>query len=190
VTKPKRTTAKQPTRSSAKQGPHREAAAAVARPRLAVPDWSWAEVLADPIVRVDVAGTVVLLVALSFGVGAGGAAAGAAAVVSLGLFVLGLAAFVAAYLAGIQRSRTHVLGIGGWFFLAGSAPRRVTIAMNALLAVQVVGTVTAASLRPFTEIAFAILTWVYGLALSGLWGARSGVFPDRPTDRPLVRRKQ
>ena len=52
-----------------------------------------------------------------------------AAVVALGLFALGLLAFCWAIYAGAQRSRTSLFGIGGWFLLAGSAPRSVRVAL-------------------------------------------------------------
>ena len=40
--------------------------------------------------------------------------------------------------------------------------------------------VAAASIRPFTAVAFGILAPMLGLGLMGLWGARHGRFPAAP----------
>ena len=101
-------------------------------------------------------------------------------VVSLGIFAAGCVAFLAAIWAGAQRSRTHVLGIGGWFFLAGSAPNRVRWQFLGAVGVQLVVGIVAASVRPFSPLAFSTLCWVYGLGLCGWWGALHGEFAERP----------
>ena len=41
--------------------------------------------------------------------------------------------------------------------------------------------VVAAATRPFTSVAFAVLAPLWGLGLAGLWAARYGTFPARPT---------
>jgi hypothetical protein len=46
-------------------------------------------------------------------------------------------------------------------------------------AVQVVAVVAAASIRPYTEVAFGILAPMFGLGLMGLWAGRYGTFPPR-----------
>ena len=43
-------------------------------------------------------------------------------IVSLVLFAVGMVVFVWAYAVAVGRSRTDLIGIGGLFFLAGSAP--------------------------------------------------------------------
>jgi len=106
-----------------------------------------------------------------------------AAMVALGLFGLGCVGFVAAIVAGGQRSRTSMMGIGGWFLLVGSAPRRAQWLLSGSTATQVAVGIATAAARLFTTLAFGTLVWVYGLALSGIWGARYGRFPDRPDDR-------
>lgn len=73
--------------------------------------------------------------------------------------------------------------MGGLFFLSGSAPRPVQRRLNLLLAAQVVISIVAASIRPFTPIAFAVLAPMFGLGLNGLWAARHGAFPPRKLRR-------
>jgi hypothetical protein len=102
-----------------------------------------------------------------------------AVVVSVGLFGLGIAIFFAAYARAVARSRYDAIGIGGLYFLAGSAPRPVQVRLLGALAVQVVVSVAAASIRPFTPVAFGILVPMYGVACAGLWAAYHGTFPAR-----------
>ena len=106
-------------------------------------------------------------------------AARPAAVVDGALFVVGVVAFLWAYGIAVGRSRTDAIGIGGLFFLSGSAPRVVRIRLLAALAVQVVIAIVSASIRPYTAVAFGILVPMFGLGLMGLWGARHGEFPPR-----------
>jgi hypothetical protein len=71
------------------------------------------------------------------------------------------------------------MGIGGLFFLAGSAPRRVQWHLLGSLGVQVVVAVAGAAAHPFTPLAFGTLAPVLALGFCGLWGVRYGRFPDR-----------
>jgi hypothetical protein len=105
----------------------------------------------------------------------------ATAVVVAGvLFFAGIAIFFWAYLVAVNRSRTDLIGMGGLFFLAGSAPRAVQWSLLGSLAVQVAVGLGTALAHPFTPLAFGLLAWMYGLALCGLWAARYGTFPSRP----------
>lgn len=135
---------------------------------------------ADPIVRASAAGTVVFAVSAIAAVLTKAATIPAAAV-ALGLFAAGIGIFFWAYAIAVNRSRTDAIGIGGLFFLAGetTAPRPVKRVLLGLLATQtVVGLATAAA-RPFTTLAFGVLVPLFGLALTGLWGARHGRFGPR-----------
>ena len=91
----------------------------------------------------------------------------------------------------IGRSRTDLIGMGGLFFLAGSAPRAVQRSLWASLAVEVVVAVATAAARPFTPLAFGVLAPMFGLGVMGLWGAKFGTFPPRPPEpaRPSRRRR-
>ncbi len=104
-----------------------------------------------------------------------------AVVVALGLFAIGIGVFFWAYAIAVGRSRTDAIGIGGLFFLAGegtadAGPKRALLAALAAQAVTGVGTAAA---RPFTTLAFGVLAPLFGLALTGLYGARHGRFGPR-----------
>ncbi len=109
--------------------------------------------------------------------------------VALILFAIGLVVFLVAFLHAVGRSREVDIGIGGLYFLAGSAPRGVQVHLLGSLAVEVVVAFATASARPFTSLAFGMLVPLYGLGLCGLWGAYHGSFPQgqcrasSPTDR-------
>ena len=102
-----------------------------------------------------------------------------AVVVSLALFAAGCVTFLWAYAVAIGRSRVDAIGMGGLFFLQDSAPRRVQVLLVGTTAVQVVVALATAAFHPFTSQAFVILGPMYGLGLSGLWGARHGTFAAR-----------
>jgi hypothetical protein len=156
---------------------HREGREQEVRPEPAMPESRAAE----RIVQASIAGTALFTVTAVPAAIAPDVFAGVAVVVSLVLFALGLIAFVWAYAVAVGRSRTDLMGIGGLFFLAGSAPRPVQRRMIACLAVEIVVAVATASARVYTPLAFGVLVPMYGLGLMGLWGARFGTFPPRPT---------
>lgn len=139
----------------------------------------------DPIVGASWAGTIVFAFVAVAAVAEPRARVPAAAL-SLALFAAGLGIFVWAYAIAVARSRTDAMGIGGLFFLAGrhTAPARVKFALLSSLAAQVVVGLATAGARPFTSLAFGVLVPTYGLALTGLWGARKGRFAPRRPERP------
>lgn len=110
-------------------------------------------------------------------------------VVSLVLFAIGCVVFLWAFGVAVDRSRTDAIGIGGLYFLQGTAPRTVQVGLLVPLAVQVTVALVTAGLQPFTSLAFGVLVPMFGLGQAGLWGARYGRFgsrfapegPDRPT---------
>jgi hypothetical protein len=107
--------------------------------------------------------------------------------VSIAMFAAGCVAFLWAYGIAVGRSRTDAIGIGGLYFLQGSAPRPVQVRLLGALTVQVVASVATAAAHPFTSAAFAVLAPMFGLGLAGLWGARYGHFDPRASDPPPVR---
>ena len=110
------------------------------------------------------------------------AARGIAVIVALLLFAGGIAMFLWAYAIAVGRSRTDQIGIGGLYFLQGSAPPGPKRHLLGSLAVQTITAIAAAALKPFTSVAFAVLAPMWGLGLAGVWAAKYGNFPAR-TDR-------
>ena len=106
-----------------------------------------------------------------------------AAIIHLVMFVLGVFIFLWAYAIAVGRSRTDEIGIGGLYFLAGTAPTPIRLRLLGSLGAQAVIALGAASIRPFSSVAFAILAPMWGLGLCGLWGARYGTFGPRVDER-------
>lgn len=132
------------------------------------------------------AAVTVLFVALALvGTASSGSMRDLSGNVSLIIAAIGTLLFGLALWDGAQRSRESAMGIGGWFFLAASAPRAAQIRMLGPLLVQVVvgigtawATFDSAAPTP-TPLAFGTLVPIFGLALCGIWGARYGYFPPR-----------
>jgi hypothetical protein len=103
----------------------------------------------------------------------------AAAAVSCTMFVAGIVTFLWAYAIGVHRSRLEQVTLPALFLLVGSAPAHVARRLRGLLAIQVVVAVVAASVRPFTNLAFGILAPMFGLGMMALWAARHGTFEPR-----------
>lgn len=137
----------------------------------------------DPVVKPAVWGTVAFALTSATAVGAGGSVAGFVAVFDLILFALGTAAFVRTLLTAAARSRTEELSVAGIWFLAGSAPVAVQRWLLGCLGAQVAIALLAASLRPYSALAFGVLVPMFGLGLCGLWAVRSGSFPPRAPGR-------
>lgn len=135
------------------------------------------------LVLVDFVGTAALLVACVAGILATDAAGTFAAVVSGVLFAVGVALFLWGYASGVVRSKDEQVTLGGLFFLSGTAPAVVRFRLRLALAVQVVLAVAAASIRPYTAVAFAVLAPMLGLGVMAAWAARHGTFSPRDDDR-------
>lgn len=110
--------------------------------------------------------------------------------VAMVMFFVGIGLFFWAYAVAVARSRTDLIGMGGLFFLAGSAPRSVQRSLLGSLIVEIVVALATAGVHPFTPLAFGVLAPMYGLALCGLWAARHGTFPPRPPDEKRPRRSK
>lgn len=107
-----------------------------------------------------------------------------AVAVDLALFFVGCVVFLWAFAIAVGRSRTDAIGIGGLYFLAGTAPKRVQRALMVPFGAQIVVALVTAGLRPFTSLAFGVLVPMFGLAQAGLWGARYGTFGPRFDEAP------
>lgn len=105
-----------------------------------------------------------------------------AQIVALVLFAAGCVAFGRAYIAAVGRSRREqVPTLVVFLQMPGAAPA-LRAEFRVATALQFAAGLAGASLRPFSALAFGILAGVYGLGLTGLWGATYGVFPRRTPD--------
>ncbi|MGE3620427.1 MAG: hypothetical protein AB7L84_08190 [Acidimicrobiia bacterium] len=134
----------------------------------------------EGLLRADLAATAVLVATSAAAAAAPDALGLVHAVVSCVAFVVGALAYLWAFSLGVNRSRTELVTMGGLFFAAGDvAPRPVQLRLWGALAAQVVAVVVAASVRPYTEVAFGVLAPLLGLGLCALWSGRHGSFPER-----------
>ena len=131
------------------------------------------------VVVTDVAGTALLIVVGIAQVLAPSVFTLPLIVVSLVGFAVGSATFLWAFAVAVSRSRAEAIGMGGLYFLSGSAPRRVQVVVLVAWLAQIVVAFVVASLGVFTGAAFALLAPMWGIGLAGLWGARYGAFPPR-----------
>jgi hypothetical protein len=132
----------------------------------------------DPICRVDVWATGLFVVASALAAAWPETFVPLSVPVDLVLFAAGCAAFLWAYVRALGRSRDEAVTVAGLFFLGGDvAPPGHTRLLRAIAGVQGAVAVLAASLRPFTALAFSVLAPMLGLGLMALWAARHGTFP-------------
>ena len=128
------------------------------------------------LVQLSFVGTGALVVAAVVGVASPDGAGVLTAWVSGVLFAIGVVLFLWGYAVGVVRSREEQITLGGLFFLSGTAPKVVRFRLRVAFAVQVVAAVVAASVRPYTAVAFAVLAPMLGLGAMAMWGARHGTF--------------
>lgn len=133
----------------------------------------------DQVVRASDVGTTVIVLASVVAAAFQEQLNSAIVVVSVAFFAVGCVAFLWALLVAAERSRTDALGMGGVYLLLGTAPRSIQVRLLGALGVQIAVTVATAAARPFTNQAFAVLAPMFGLGVTGLWGARFGRFGPR-----------
>ncbi len=124
-------------------------------------------------------GTVVFCVATALAVAWVEAVGLVAQVVALALFAGGCVAFARAYVLAVRRSRREQVPTLAVFVQMPGASPALRAEYRITTLVQFAAGLAGASLRPFSTLAFGILAGVYGLGLTGLWGATFGVFPRR-----------
>lgn len=153
------------------------------------------------LVRADVAGTVLFLVALAVALPwrEHRPAQVLIAVVSLLLFAIGIATSLWAYASALERSRVQEVGVANLYLLTGAtAPKAVKRTMLLCLAVQVVAAVAGASIgvsglgkNQLNAMAFGVLVPMFGIGMNGAWAARYGSYGPRvnpaapPTNRGI-----
>ena len=139
----------------------------------------------DPLIRASLIGTAAFVAVAAAAVVLPDTLAVAMVVVSLLLFAAGCVAFVLTLLRAAERSRREAVTLPGIWWLSGSAPTPVRRLLIGSFLVEVLVAFGAASVRPFTGLAFGILAPIYGLGLLGLWGARHGTFGPRTPRSPV-----
>ncbi len=98
----------------------------------------------------------------------------AVALLDVALFLGGCALFFWTLVVAARRSREVEIGLWSLFLLEGVAPKRVRVLMLSPIGIQVaVALATAWIAGP---LAFGVLTPVWALGCSGLWGAKYGRF--------------
>jgi hypothetical protein len=141
------------------------------------------------VVRLDLAGTAVFLVALAIAVPArahrfaqyliGG--------VSMALFAIGVTTTLWAYTRALDRSRIEEVGVANLYLLTGdTAPPNVKRTMSVALVVQVIAAIGGAWIGvvgldkgQLNALAFGVLVPMFGIGMNGLWAARHGSYGPR-----------
>ena len=142
----------------------------------------------DVIVLADVVGTAVFTITAVFAaVAFTTAAQWVGAVTAMGLFAVGVFAFLWSFWNAVQRSREEQISVTQIYLLLGSpTPPRVRRIMLSMLLVQVVVALATALARPNgpdgspgSSLAVGILVPMFGMGLNGLWAAFHGTFEPR-----------
>jgi hypothetical protein len=146
-----------------------------ARPDVTLPDPG----TGAGIMKASIGGTVLLAVATPIAAIDPHSIGLPALIIALVMFFGGMAALVWSYLVAIGRSRESEIGLAGLYGLSGSAPARVRAVLLGSAAAEVVIGLAGVAARPYSSLAFGILAVMWGIGLTGLWGARHGAFPPR-----------
>ena len=142
----------------------------------------------DVIVLVDIVGTVAFVVtALTAAIVFSTPAQWVGAITAMGLFAIGVFAFIWSFFNAVQRSREEQISVSQIYLLVGKpTPSRVRWTMLALLLTQCVVAMGTAIARsngsdgsPGSSLAVGILVPMFGIGLNGLWCAFHGVFESR-----------
>jgi hypothetical protein len=141
------------------------------------------------VVRLDLAGTAVFLVALAIAVPLrthrfaqfliGG--------VSMVLFAIGVTTTLWAYTRALDRSRVEEVGVANLYLLTGdTAPKAVGRTMSLALVVQVLAAIGGAWIGvagldkgQLNALAFGVLVPMFGIGMNGVWAARHGSYGPR-----------
>jgi hypothetical protein len=141
------------------------------------------------VIRVDVAGTAVFVIALVVAVPyrshrfaqflIGG--------VSMALFAIGVASTLWAYARALERSRVEEVGVANLYLLTGpTAPKAVRRTMTSALATQIVAAVVGAWIGvvgldtgELNALAFGVLVPMFGIGMNGVWAALHGSYGPR-----------
>jgi hypothetical protein len=141
------------------------------------------------VVRADLAGTAVFLVALGVAIPLrnhrfaqfliGG--------VSMVLFAIGVATTLWAYTRALDRSRMEEVGVANLYLLTGdTAPKPVRRTMSVALTIQIVAALAGAWIGvvgldkgQLNALAFGVLVPMFGIGMNGVWAAVHGSYGPR-----------
>ncbi len=152
----------------------------------------------QPIIRANVGLTVVFAVTAAYAAADfSNTAQWVGAATAMGLFTVGVFAFLWSYWNAVQRSRTDEMAVSQLYLLLGPAvPMPVKRTMNlALLAQFAIATATTFARpdgpdgNPGSSLAVGFLVPMLGFGLNGLWAAYHGTFAPRaetPTSTPPI----
>lgn len=142
------------------------------------------------LIRVDIVATALFMLTSAAAVLSDSPLRIVAVVVALAMFVGGSLAYLVGYGRAVQRSRTVEISMAGLVLLKDSAPTRVRRLLGGATALQVATAIVAASVRPFTTLAFGILAPMLGVGIQAWWAAAYGTFPARARPTTKNRRPQ
>ena len=152
------------------------------------------------IVRYDVVGTAIFVVAMAIAVPLRNHRAGQAliVVVSMVLFAAGVVTTLWSYATALERSRTDEVGVTNLYLLSGTiAPAPVRNTMWGCLGTQIVVAIAGATIGVvgldegrLNALAFGVLVPMFGIGANGLWAARHGTYEPRrvAAERPNNRK--
>ena len=101
------------------------------------------------------------------------------AVVSLGIFAIGVLLWALAFGRSLEKSRYLIVTTGDLFLLSTSFPRRIRIWLWGSFAVNLVTGIVLAGISTSTNFAFGILASVYPLGNVNMWAISHGSFKER-----------
>ncbi|CAN5644617.1 hypothetical protein BH10ACT1_BH10ACT1_41690 [soil metagenome] len=138
----------------------------------------WSTAPGAAILKVDLAGTVALLLVTVLASAWETKLTDIANLAVSGfLFLGGCVAFALGFVPAANRSRTELVDLAGLFYLTGSAPRAVRRVLLGLWFAQIaIAAASVIAVRP----PFGVMAPVWGIGLLPLWAARHAVFPPRP----------
>ena len=153
------------------------------------------------VVRLDLVGTAVFLVALAIAVPwrAQRFAQYLIGGVSMVLFAIGVATTLWAYTRALERSRVEEVGVANLYLLTGqTAPKAVGRTMTLALVVQILAALGGAWVGvvgldqgQLNALAFGVLVPMFGIGMNGVWAALHGSYGPRvgnavsPTDHEI-----
>lgn len=132
---------------------------------------------ADLVVRLCMVATgVITVVLVAATIHPRGLVLAVAVVMSLGALAVGSALFLVGFLRAVGRSRDETITMAGLVWLTNAAPPPIARSLRALVIVQAIVAIVCAAIRPFTAVAFGVLTPMVALGCLTYWAGTHGTF--------------